>query len=251
MNEYLDGGRDTIYRQDNYIFRPAAGWSSHVHDFLKYLHSKGFDKVPYPYGIDNEGIEKLSYVEGTVYNDLLPDEVKSDETLISFCNLIKQFHDLGETYVKTLTGQEQWMLPVRTPVETMCHGDLAPYNITIEGKKAIGIIDFDTLHPGPRLWDISYALYRWIPLMSPDNIENFGSDEDKKRRMKLFLQTYGLTDISYSEIINQVIKRLEYLVEFMKKEAAAGNSTFQQHIDAGHLDIYLRDIDYMANQLKL
>lgn len=122
MNEYLEGGRDTIYKQDNCVFRPATAWSSHVHDFLKYLHSQGFHKVPYPYEIDKYGFEKLSYVEGTVYNDLLPDEVKSDETLISVCKLIKQFHDMGEGYIKTLTGRETWMLPARTPVETMCHG---------------------------------------------------------------------------------------------------------------------------------
>ena len=204
MDELLEGGREAIYREGNYVLRPAQPWTEHVHRFLKYLHSKGFDKAPYPIQIDRDGTEKLSYVEGNVYNELLPDEVRSDAALISFCYLMKQFHDIGEEYIETLTGKEAWMLPLRTPIETMCHGDLAPYNIAMEGTKAVGMIDFDTLHPGPRLWDIGYSLYRWIPLMSPDNPENFGSEADKRRRLQLFLHTYGLKDSNSEGVIETV-----------------------------------------------
>ncbi len=245
MYEILEGGRDDIYREGNYIFRPAEIWTEYVHIYLKYLHSMGFDKVPFPFGIDKDGIEKISYVEGNVYNELLPEDVRSDEVLISLCTLMKQFHDIGEKYIETLTGKEQWMLPVRTPVETMCHGDLAPYNVVVEGKKAVGIIDFDTLHPGPRLWDISYSLYRWIPLMAPDNPENFGSEDDKKRRFDLFIKTYGLSDRDNMEIIKCVIQRLEFLMAFMEKEANNRNLTFKQHIEDGHLKQYRRDLNYI------
>lgn len=245
MNEFLEGGRGGIYREDNYVFRPAEIWTEYVHLYLKYLHSKGFNKVPFPFGIDKDGIEKISYVEGNVYNELLPEEVKSDEALISFCTLMKQFHDIGEEYIHKLTGNEQWMLPIRTPVETMCHGDLAPYNIVFKGKKITGIIDFDTLHPGPRLWDISYALYRWIPLMSPDNPENFGSEDDKHRRLSLFTKTYVLNDRDNKEIIKYVIQRIEYLVSFMEREAEKGNLTFKQYIEDGHLSQYRTDLSYI------
>jgi hypothetical protein len=245
MQGFLDGGREDIYRECNCVFRPAEAWTEHVHSYLKYLHSEGFIKVPFPFEIDNNGIEKISYVEGNVYNDLLPEEVKSDEALISFCKLVKRFHEIGEKYIELLTSKEQWMLPVRTPIETMCHGDLAPYNIVMEGKKAIGIIDFDSLHPGPRLWDIAYSLYRWIPLMSPDNLENFGSEDDKKRRLNLFITTYGLNDNNNKEIIKYVIDRLEYLVSFMEYEAKNGNKTFIQDIEEGHLGLYRKDIDYI------
>lgn len=244
MDELLVGGREDIYKEGNYVIRPAQAWTEHVHNFLQFVHTKGFNKVPYPILIDND-IEKISYVDGNVYNDLLPDEVKSDEALISFCSLIKQFHDIGEKYIETLTGKERWMLPMRTPVETMCHGDLAPYNIAMNGKNAIGIIDFDTLHPGPRLWDIAYSLYRWIPLMSPDNPENFGSEADKRRRFLLFIKSYGLKDSNHKEIVTAVIERLEYLIGFMEQEAKNGNITFQQHIDAGHIEQYRKDLDYI------
>ncbi|WP_157950079.1 aminoglycoside phosphotransferase family protein [Vallitalea okinawensis] len=245
MNEFLEGGRTGIYKHDDFVFRPTEIWTEYIHLFLRYLHSQGFDKAPFPFGIDKVGIEKISYLKGNVYNELLPEDAKSDEALISLSILMKQFHDIGEEYAKKLTGKEKWMLPPRSPNETMCHGDLAPYNIVMEGKKVIGIIDFDTLHPGPRMWDIAYSLYRWIPLMSPDNPENFGSEEDKHRRLSLFINTYGLDSIDNQEIIQWVVQRLEYLVSFMEREATSGNITFKKHIENGHLEQYQRDLKYL------
>jgi len=28
----------------------------------------------------------------------------------------------------------------------------------------VALIDFDTAHPGPRIWDVAYAAYRFVPL---------------------------------------------------------------------------------------
>jgi len=245
VDEFLKGGRGNIYRNKNIVYRPAEKWSKDIHQFLKYLHNNGFDKVPYPYGIDINNQEKVSYIEGDVYNDILPKEIRSDETLISFCRLIKEFHDLGEEYIKLLTGNEKWMLPICTPIETMCHGDLAPYNIVMKDNEAIGIIDFDTLHPGSRMWDIAYSLYRWIPLMSDDNPENFGSEDDKLRRLKLFSETYGLKVSDDKELFSCVIKRLENLINYMVGEAEKGNIVFEKHIEEGHLTQYYEDVEYI------
>lgn len=248
MREFLYGGREDIYREDKIVFRPQEEWTKSVHSFLSYLHNKGFDKVPYPYGITEDRKEKVSFLEGDIYNSLSTYEVQSDETLISFCNLIKEFHNIGEEYIKQLTGSEKWMLPTCTPVETMCHGDLAPYNTVMIDNKAVGIIDFDTLHPGSKMWDIGYSLYRWVPLMSPDNPENFGNEKDKVRRFNLFLSTYGIEDSYSDETVNWVIRRLNYLISFMEKEARGGNTVFQQNIEDGHLKQYYRDVQYIKLQ---
>ena len=46
-------------------------------------------------------------------------------------------------------------------------------------------------------------------------------------------------------LLETVIERLEYLISFMEQEAKNGNTTFIQHIEAGHLDQYRRDLDYI------
>lgn len=250
MEENLSGGRNDIKKKNHKVYRPTSDSTPYIHDFLLFLHNNGFNQVPYPYAVSEDGHEVVSYIEGQVYNELLPDTVKSDETLISVCKLIKSFHQIGSMYSETLTGNEKWMLPKQEPIETMCHGDLGPYNITIVNEVASGIIDFDTLHPGPVMWELAYVLYRWIPLMAPENPESFGTEEDKKRRITLFMNTYGLGEIPYDQVINWVIKRIEYLVSFMEDEASRGNETFINHIKEGHLEGYKRDISYLCRLKK-
>jgi aminoglycoside phosphotransferase (APT) family kinase protein len=248
MTEYLDGGRDNIIKNNDIVYRPSHEWTPNVHDFLRYLHKCGFVKVPLPHGINEDGQEMVSFVDGEVFNNELSQDARSDDALISFAKFIRKFHDLGADYIECLNGNEKWMLPVQTEIETMCHGDLAPYNTALEGKRVVGLIDFDTLHPGSRIWDLSYALYRWIPLMSQDNPENFGTRSDKSRRIELFFDTYGTDAIDREGVFEWVIRRLEYLVSYMKQEAYNGDETFKQHINDGHIKSYLEDVTYISEQ---
>jgi len=250
MSTVLDGGRENIYKEKNVVHRPTHKWTKHVHDYLKYLHSNGFDKAPFPYAEDANGIEKVSYIEGEVYNGILPLEAQSDELLVSFSKLVREYHDIGETYINQLTGEENWMLSTKSEVETMCHGDLGPYNIAVNGNDITGFIDFDTLHPGSRSWDLAYSAYRWVPLMSPENAESFGTESDKQRRLKLLIDTYGYAGLGAEQILTDVIKRLEYLIDFMRAEASGGDETFKKHIEQGHLDLYYRDIEYIKSNWK-
>ena len=245
MAERLDGGRDDIIRDKDVVYRPAHEWSIYAHEFLKYLYECGFEQVPFPKGFILDQREILTFVDGEVFNEELPQAVKSDTVLIEFAKLIRRYHDLGAEYVERLTGDENWMLPIQTEIETMCHGDLAPYNTAILESSIVGLIDFDTLHPGSRLWDISYALYRWIPLMSEDNPESFGSELDKSRRIEKFIEAYGTDIVDWDNVFNCVIGRLEFLVDFMKQEAVNGDETFEQHIEDGHIKGYIEDIKYI------
>lgn len=252
MAERLVGGRENIKRDLERVYRPSHKWSIYVHDFLRYLHGCGFNSVPFPFGMNETGQEEVSFVEGTVFNGELSQDARSDEALIAFAQYIRRFHDFGAEYMDHLSGDEKWMLPVQTKIETMCHGDLAPYNTVFSGQSIVGLIDFDTLHPGSRLWDLSYALYRWIPLMSDDNPENFGSTSDKLRRIELFFDAYGTDVVNREDVFNWVIRRVEYLVVFMNQEADGGDATFRQHIEDGHLKGYMDDLVYIrknwANQ---
>lgn len=251
MEKPLEGGRDDIIRDFDVVYRPAHEWTVHVHDFLDYLHDSGFNQVPYPKGVTEDFKEIVSFVEGEVFNEKLPQLVKSDTVLIEFAMFIRRYHDLGAKYVEGLKGDEKWMLPVQTRVETMCHGDLAPYNTAILEGSISGLIDFDTLHPGSRLWDLAYALYRWIPLMSNNNPENFGSELDKSRRINLFMEAYGRDMVDWDQLYKYVIRRLEFLITFMEEEVAKGDETFEKHIEDGHIKGYRNDINYVRqNWLK-
>jgi len=44
-----------------------------------------------------------------------------------------------------------------------CHGDVGPWNMVWHGDDAVGLIDWDFLHRGPRLDDVAYALQWFTP----------------------------------------------------------------------------------------
>ncbi len=134
--EELTGGRiGKIYKEANYVIRPSNEWTQHVHSFLSFMIEKGADFVPKPISISGEK-EVISYMEGEVFNYPLPEKLLTDDMIVSVANLLLKYHKCSEKYVCELTNHEQWMLPANYPVEVICHGDYAPYNITIVNDEA-------------------------------------------------------------------------------------------------------------------
>ncbi len=249
--ELLHGGREgKIKKKKDKVLRPANLWTPYVHAFLTYMHENGFSCIPKPYGITEDGTEMVSYVEGVVYHDSLPEEIMTDEVLIEVAGLLRRYHDIGAGYVLKLEGNEPWMLEKRSPAEVMCHGDFAPYNLTFADGHVQGMIDFDTLHPGPRLWDIAYAVYRWVPFVSPQNPDYRGDLEHQLQRVRLFAEAYGLDEKQREQLPDMMIERLQALVTYMKREAEAGNRDVLQNIADGHMKMYLDDMQYIKDNLK-
>jgi Ser/Thr protein kinase RdoA (MazF antagonist) len=94
-----------------------------------------------------------------------------------------------------------WGLVPRDPAEVICHNDFAPYNCVFRDHKLVGVIDFDACAPGPRVWDIAYALYRFVPLMPPVTEEGFGETspfpwDAMVSRTARFLDAYAASDVT-------------------------------------------------------
>jgi len=245
-SEELTGGRiGKISRQGDVVVRPANVWTPAIHRFLRFLHEDGADFVPIPYGINEHQQEIVSYMPGEVYNDPLPELLLQDAMLLSAAELLARFHSHSVKYVAWLEGNEPWMLPAQQPAEVMCHGDYAPYNVTISGGKAVGIIDFDTLHPGPRMWDVAYGIYRWVPFTDPARGKSAIGLEEQIRKARLFLDAYGMDAAERRSFVPMLLRRLTSLTDYMQQEAAQGNADFQQHIQGGHLQVYWDDMDYL------
>jgi len=245
LKNTFESGRSSIERSDDEVIRPTGPWSLSVHKYLDFLDQQAFQHVPIPLGIDGDGREHLSYVDGQVYSSMEIPESRSDEMLVSLAHFLKAFHDLGRDYLCKLSTSDLWMLPMRQPVETMCHGDLGPYNVVTQGNTVKGLIDFDTLHPGPIMWDLAYALYRWVPLMHKGNPEDFGDRDNKLRRIKLFMTAYGKADQPLETIYTWVLQRIEYLMIYMENEGAKGNEAVALAIERGDLNLYKRDLAYI------
>lgn len=250
--EYLEGGRkNQIKRTGNHVIRPAGIWSKAVHQLLTHLQENGFKSAPKALGFDENGNEILTFIAGDVCNYPLSAEAKSLAALETAASLLRAYHDTTISFLQNNLDPQQWMLPTRQPIEVICHGDYAPYNVVLNGRIAIGIIDFDTAHPGPRIWDIAYALYRWAPFTNPQNDDGWGTLTEQITRAKQFCDAYGLAVTEREKAAEVILQRLQYLVDFMRAEAQNGNEAFQQNIADGHHLSYLQDIAYVEEHKEM
>jgi len=250
--EYLQGGRENkIGRVDNAVHRPSGPWTRSVHALLRHVRAVGFTAVPEPLGFDDAGNEIVTFLEGEVSNYPLSAAAASEEALISAARLLRAYHEATRAFLAQNPESHTWLLPSRTPVEVICHGDFAPYNVVLNGRQAVGIIDFDTAHPGPRIWDIAYALYRWAPFTNQQNPDRLGDLATQIGRARLFCDTYGFPAAQRHNLVDMMILRLETLVNYMQTEAAKGNEAFIANLADGHHLLYLADIAYLGEKRPL
>ena len=240
-----DGGEGP-FRQDDFIYRPTRPWTASVHALLAALQTHGFANAPSSAGYDATW-EKVSFLPG-VTGDLHENEnMRSLQVLQSAAHLLRRYHDCTAQFVGLLLLEDQkWQLPSRKPFEIICHGDFAPYNVVLNDGEVTDIIDFETAHPGPRCWDLAYAVYRWAPLSAGAAVKNLDGLNAQILRTRIFLDAYGMPVEQRSALPDMIAERLNALVSFMESEAANGVERYRRNIEDGHDRVYLRDIAYVS-----
>ncbi|QPC47883.1 aminoglycoside phosphotransferase family protein [Mangrovibacillus cuniculi] len=251
VEEKLSGGNvSNVYRNGNTVLRDSKPESARIHLLLKHLENKGFSHAPRFIGVDKQGREQLSYIEGEAGNYPLKPYMWSESVLAGIAKMLKSYHDAVSDFPVT----EGWSAYDLTPnnTEVICHNDFAIYNIIFNKEQPVGIIDFDLAAPGPRIWDIAYTLYTCVPLSRHYHTET-GEEirynpesgaAEKKERVKLFFKAYGLNGLEKG-YLDMIILRLEALCHFMKRKASEGDVAFQKMVDEGHYEHYQKDIAFI------
>ena len=242
MHKSLSGGHSgKVFRNGNRVFKEAGSWTPNVHSLMEALRNAGIEYVPKNYGINSEGLEVLEFVIGEVPVYPFPEWVWKDDLLIDVARKMRKFHDVD---VVAEFRDREWRSGKISPAEVMCHGDIAPYNTVCNGGQIVSFIDWDYALPAPRGWDLGYAAYRWISLTHPSNRDGRKQDlDEQKRRLELFAFSYG--DFSSAEVIWWAIRRLEELIVHSRSEALLGNVNMQATIDAGHVALYEKDLQWL------
>jgi hypothetical protein len=185
----LRGGRITpgVVRVGDTVRRPTNANSAFVHQLLLHLERAGFEASPRFQGIDREGRETLSYLEGTVPDNLCPDY--SDEVLTAAARMLRRYHD-------AVAGSE-----LAAGAETVCHNDISPVNFVFVDGLPVGLIDFDAAVPGSRLRDLAYGLFLWLDL----GYDGLPLDE-QARRTRVFFAGYGLPEPP-ADLVDEILAR--------------------------------------------
>jgi Phosphotransferase enzyme family len=248
--EVLAGGNMTaVVRVGDTVRRGAGPWTPTIHAFMRHLRASGFDIVPCPLGIDGRGREIISFLAGAPLTYPLPDFAWSDATLRTVAKTLRAFHDASVGFIPPPDGVWQW--PSHQPVEVVCHNDFAPYNLMFEGAELTGVIDLDLASPGPRVWDMAYTAYRFVPLTDPCNPDApFPGADAQIRRLAAFCAAYGDAAIEPFDVLRCAAANLRELVAFIEREAAAGDAAQLAVLDRGDVVIYKRDIAHIERRAE-
>ncbi|MFD2178433.1 phosphotransferase enzyme family protein [Veronia pacifica] len=247
--EVLSGGRErSIYRDNQTVIRPAKPWSNTIHALLTHLHLQEFTQCPHVIALTPTE-EQLSYVEGDTFDYPLNGHIASTEALISAAKLLRNLHDASIGFLKQVE-KPVWMLPAREPTEVICHGDFAPYNVALDKTSVSGVFDFDTAHPGPRIWDLAYSVYCWAPFKTHE-YDSMGTLEQQIERAKIFLDAYDASKEHRHTLVEFMIIRLESLIAFMVSEAESGDRQFDADLSTGHGIAYQNDITYLRQHNQI
>ena len=113
----------------NTVRRPTGPHSPFVHRLLHHLEAVGFEAAPRLLGVDEQGREVLSFIDGWVPPNLdhFPDEI------LAAARLLRGLHDA--TAGSELAGGH----------EVVCHNDPSPCNYVFVDGRPVALIDFD--HP--------------------------------------------------------------------------------------------------------
>jgi Ser/Thr protein kinase RdoA (MazF antagonist) len=174
------------------VTRPAGTWSPTVHTFLRHLRSRGLTCVPEPISVDGE-VERLVAIEGDAGADGWAHQ-HSDAGLRSAARLLRAVHDASLDWVPPRDAVFRSPEVESESESVWCHGDVGPWNMVWHGDEAIGLIDWDFLHRGPRLDDVAYALRWFTPARDDENAlawHHFPTVPDRAHRVRVLLDTYG------------------------------------------------------------
>lgn len=113
--------------------------------------------------------------------------------------------------------------PVPAEELVFCHGDPGPWNYIWNDNEAIALIDWDYLHPAPRLDDVAYALRWFAPLRSDkDAIEwhHFPTVPNRGARVHNFIEAYG--ELPPFDVVDVVTQRIRAVINLRRQLADRG-----------------------------
>jgi aminoglycoside phosphotransferase (APT) family kinase protein len=172
----------------------------------------------------------------------MPAYMWSDDALVAAARLVRRYHDAVASFAPP--EDAHWRLQEGAPDggEIICHNDLAPWNTVYRSGDPLGLIDWDFAAPGSRLWDVAYAVWRFVPYYRDWKCRIVGLEEppDYARRTRLFCDAYGIND--RSALLNTVRRRQQWLSDTIRALGGASEPGFAELLRMGYDKLPLQDM---------
>jgi hypothetical protein len=233
-----------VVRVGDTVRRPLQPWSPTVHELLQHLEGQGFEYAPRLLGIDDEGREVLTWIDGESGGDGWA-KVVTDEGLTAMARLLRDYHDAVRDFRPSAGAGWAAHDGVFRPGDLVCHGDFGPWNLVWRGNRPIGILDWDYAWPHPPIHDVAYALEYVAPFRDDDfamGSLRYPAPPDRRRRIEVFATAYGLN--STDGLDTEVVAQQEEVLARVRRLAAEGRQPQVAWRESGALDDFERRIEW-------
>jgi len=235
MEELLSGGNTSaeVVKIGSTVRRPTGPWTSRVHELLRHLESRGFEGAPRVLGIDEQGREILTYLDGLVVWPDHFDLVAEDQALAEVSGVIRRYHDAVADFrsLDRQTWSDRGSDP-HGPNEVLCHNDLAPWNL-VRDTEGWAFIDWDLAAPGRRSWDLAWALLGFVPL-TPDSQLSL---QKTRHRINVFREGYGAA-IFPTDTLDVAVERCGREAQLIHELGSLRQAPYARLLAEGHFEIW-------------
>ncbi|UNO43600.1 phosphotransferase [Streptomyces sp. MST-110588] len=199
-----------------------------MHAVLRHLEAAGLQGAPRVLGVDSQGREVLTYLDGETAGEDLPWPawVYSQTALEDVGRWARTLHDATQSF--TPPPDARWLAgQAWRPGLIIGHHDAAPWNAVWRDGHLAGFFDWDTAGPQTREFDLAFIALTWVPLHTRGFAERTGftAFTDRSRRLHRLLDAYGYAG-DRTAFGTVVATRARTNAEVIHQMAADGNPAY-------------------------
>ena len=214
-----------VVRVGSDVLRPSNPHSPAIHRFLRALRDAGFSGASLPMGIDENGRERLVFIEGDVPVPPYPAWAQDDLTLVSTASLLARFHAASAAFDPTgLTWSLELADPIGGPI--VCHNDVCLENVVFVDGVAVGLLDFDFCAPGRSRYDLAQLARMCVPIDDDINAAGWAGTRPTVRRVSVSWRTATGSADGRSELMTVLDDSIHRGGEFVRRRVEAGDPNF-------------------------
>jgi hypothetical protein len=224
--QHLDGGitnAGKVVRVGLHVLRPSNPHSGSSHAFLRAVRHAGFEGASLPVGIDEDGRERLVFIDGDVPLTPYPDWSQSDTALASIARLLRGLHDAARGFdAQGLLWNDALADPAGGTL--VCHNDVEPSNVVFRDGIAVALIDFEFASPGRPAYDLAQLARLCVPIEDDFDQARIGwRPADRPARLRLVADAYGLDRDGRAELLTAMDDAIDRIEAATRRSVDAGD----------------------------
>ena len=215
-----------VVRVGPHVLRPSTAHSGSIHAFLRAVRHAGFEGASSPVGIDEDGRERLVFIDGDVPLPPYPNWSQSDTALASIAGLLRELHDVARGFDgEGLSWDDSLADPAGGTL--VCHNDVCPENVVFRDGHAVALLDFEFAAPGRPVYDLAQLARLCVPIDDEVDQARLGwRPADRAARLRLVADAYGLDREGRAELLSAMHDAIARVEAAVRRSVATGAPNF-------------------------